>query len=80
MSKAKCEPGEGLRSTEREGPLTRFLASLETTLSHKGRGYSEVAALAFHQPPQKPCQIIRDMIDMGGVAALQLPVLAHHFL
>src|SRR6202165_6352707 len=29
---------------------------------------------------QKPRQIIGDMIDMCGVAAFQLPVLAHHFL
>jgi hypothetical protein len=44
MSNAKFEPGEGLRSIERAGPLTRFLTSFETTLSHKGRGYAEFAA------------------------------------
>jgi hypothetical protein len=38
MSKAKFEPGEGFRLKDRELPLTRFLTSLETTLSHKGRG------------------------------------------
>jgi hypothetical protein len=38
MSKAKFDPGEGLRSIEKAEPLTRFLASLETTLSRKGRG------------------------------------------
>ena len=31
-------------------------------------------------PLQKPGQIIRDMIDMGCIAAFQFPVLAHHFL
>jgi len=35
MSGAKFEPGEGSLSFK---PLTRFLASLETTLSRKGRG------------------------------------------
>jgi hypothetical protein len=38
MSNAKFEPGEGLGSIERIEPLTRFLTSFETTLSHKGRG------------------------------------------
>gem|GEM_PF-5749754 len=38
MSKAKFEPGEGLRFIERAKPLTRFLTSFETTLSRKGRG------------------------------------------
>ena len=38
MSEAKCEPGEGSLSIRAEEPLTRFLASLETTLSRKGRG------------------------------------------
>ncbi len=38
MSEAKFEPGEGFQSLDRSGPLTRFLASLEITLSRKGRG------------------------------------------
>ena len=38
MSKARFEPGEGLRSIGKAEPLTRFLAPLETTLSRKGRG------------------------------------------
>jgi hypothetical protein len=38
MSEANFEPGEGSRSIKKKEPLTRFLASLETTLSRKGRG------------------------------------------
>jgi hypothetical protein len=38
MSASEFEPGEGFRSMAKAEPLTRFLASLETTLSHKGRG------------------------------------------
>jgi len=37
MSEAKFEPGEG-SATEEQSPLTRFLISFETTLSHRGRG------------------------------------------
>ena len=47
MSEAKFEPGEGSRSIKKKEPLTRFLASLETTLSHKGRGCTEFAARGF---------------------------------
>jgi hypothetical protein len=45
MSEANFEPGEGSRSIKKKEPLTRFLASLETTLSRKGRGCSEFVAL-----------------------------------
>ncbi len=36
--------------------------------------------LTPQQPLQKPGQIVRNVIDMDGVAAFQLPVLAQHFL
>jgi hypothetical protein len=38
MSKAKCEPGEGLLSLSGENPSPGFSLKLETTLSRKGRG------------------------------------------
>src|SRR5690349_4193532 len=36
--------------------------------------------LSLRQLLQKPGQIVRDVIDMCGAAAFQLPVLAHDFL
>jgi len=70
MSKAKFEPGEGLRWTESVKPLTRFLTEphrariratrwFETTLSHRGRGYAVLAAALrrtnpFHFTPSDP--------------------------
>jgi hypothetical protein len=38
VSIVRCEPGEGFAASLYSSPLTRFLAALETTLSHKGRG------------------------------------------
>ena len=37
MSEAKFEPGERAGATEQQSPLTRFLTSFETTLSHQGK-------------------------------------------
>src|SRR5689334_11492981 len=36
------------------------------------------SSLGLRQLLQKPRQIVGDVIDMGGTAALQLPVLPHH--
>jgi hypothetical protein len=38
MSTAKFEPGEGSRSID-QNPSPGFSLTLETTLSHKGRGW-----------------------------------------
>jgi len=46
LSEAKFEPGEGSLSSRGDRPLTRVLASLETTLSHKGRGFIVTATRA----------------------------------
>jgi len=37
--------GEGYVATTAKRPLTRFLAELETTLSHKGRGKEKAPPL-----------------------------------
>ena len=38
MSGSEFEPGEGLRSIDKQNPSPRFSLTLETTLSRKGRG------------------------------------------
>src|ERR1700743_1644773 len=62
MSRAKFEPGEGLRSIEKPDPLTRFLTTLETNLSRKGRGLSRrTAGVANSHDPDRH---IRQAIEL----------------
>ena len=63
----------------RAGAITTgadMVPALRSGMKNAAPGHASCCA----QPLQKPRQIIGDMIDMGGVAAFQLPVLAHDIL